>query len=57
MALIYLHFEKTVKGYHYGYQIKALELGVKNMLFVDRFLSFLMQDWLQRTPILKDFQL
>ena len=39
MALICLHFEKTVKGYQYGYQMNALDLGVKNMLFVDRLVT------------------
>ena len=39
MPLICLHFEKTVKGYQYRYQMKDLDLGVKNMLFVDQFWS------------------
>ena len=34
MALICLHFEKMVKGYQYGYQMKALDLGVKNLLLL-----------------------
>ena len=29
--------KKTVKGYQYGYQMKGLDLGVKNMWFVYRF--------------------
>ena len=29
--------KKTVKGYQYGYQMKALDMGVKNMLFDYRF--------------------
>ena len=40
MTLIYLHFEKTVKGYQYGYKMKVLNLGITNTLFVYRF-SFL----------------
>ena len=28
---------KSVKGYQYGYQLKGLDLGVKNMWFVYRF--------------------
>ena len=43
------------KGHQYAYQIKALEPGVKNMLFVDRFWCFLTRDWSQPTPILQDF--
>ena len=46
---------KTVKVYQYGYQMKGLDLRVKNLLFVDRFCCFLMWDWSQRTPILQDF--
>ena len=40
MKPICLYFEKTVKRYQYGYQMKALELGVKNMLFIDQFSSY-----------------
>ena len=44
-----------VKDYQYGYQMKSLDLGVKNILFIDQFWCFLMQDWSQWTPILQDF--
>ena len=37
MPPICLHFEKTIKGYQYWYQMKGLDLGVKNMWFVYRF--------------------
>ena len=37
MPPICLHFETTVKGYQYGYQMKGLDLVVKNMWFVYRF--------------------
>ena len=37
MAPICLHFEKPVKDYQYGYQMKGLDLGIKNMLFVYQF--------------------
>ena len=39
MPPICLHFEKTVKGYHYGYQMKGLDLRVKNLLLLDQFLG------------------
>ena len=29
-----MHFEKTLKGHQYGYQMKSLCLGSKNMLFI-----------------------
>jgi hypothetical protein len=32
-----LHFDKSLKGHQYGYQIKGLGLGSKNMLFIFRF--------------------
>ena len=35
--------------------MKALDLGVKNMLFVDQFWCVLTRDWSQRTPILQAF--
>ena len=50
-----LHFVKKRKVYQYGYQIKAIELGVKNMLFLDRLRLFLSQGCSQRTPILQDW--
>jgi hypothetical protein len=31
------HFDKTLKGHQYGYQMKDLGLGSKNMLFIFRF--------------------
>ena len=34
---IWREFEKTLKGHQYGYQMKGLGLGSKNMLFVFRF--------------------
>ena len=37
MPPICLHFEKMVKGYQYGYQMKGLKLGINNTLFVYRF--------------------
>ena len=55
MVPISLHFEKTVKVYQYGYQIKGLDLRVKNLLLVDRFCYFLTRNWSQRTPMLQDF--
>jgi hypothetical protein len=38
--MICLHFEKTLKDHHYGYLMKGLGLGSKNMLFVFRFSCF-----------------
>ena len=38
MPLICLHFEKRVKDNQYRYQMKGLNVGIKNMLFVYRFL-------------------
>ena len=29
MALICLHFLKMIKGYQYGYQMKALDIGLR----------------------------
>ena len=40
MPPICLHFKKTVKSCQYGYQMKGLDVGVKNMWFVYRFSSF-----------------
>ena len=37
MPRICLHFEKTVIGCQYGYHMKGLDVGVKNMSFVDQF--------------------
>ena len=34
MVQICLHFEQTVKGYQYGYQMKAVDVGVRNIQFV-----------------------
>ena len=34
---ICLNIEKIVKGYQYGYQMKAIDVGVKNIQFVYRF--------------------
>ena len=57
MAPISLYFErkKMVKVYQYGYQMKGLDLRVKNLLLVDWFCCFLMRNWSQRTPMLQDF--
>ena len=37
--------KETVKVYQYGYQMKGLNLSVKNLLLVDRFCCFLMRNW------------
>ena len=40
--------KKLIKGYQYGYQMKALDLGVKNMLFIDQFGCLFMWDLSQQ---------
>jgi hypothetical protein len=36
--MICLHFQKTLKGHQYGYQMKGRGLGSTNKLFIFRFL-------------------
>ena len=38
--MICLHFEKMLKGHQYGYLMKGIGIGSKNMLLVFRFSYF-----------------